>query len=128
MKEIILKQLKKCKNAKIPTLSGDETSILIKRCNNLNTEYLKLDHTYIIQVDKYVLSLTENNSTIVSNWNSGQRVLSEYLRVSLSNIVNNMYKFDGVGYDPNDGKTLGDFYSGIWIPKDHFVVIKEITQ
>ena len=85
MKDIILKQLQKCKNAQIPPLSGDETSIIIRRCSNLNKECLKLDHTYIIQVDKYMLSLTENNSTIVSNWNSGQRVLSEYLRVSLSN-------------------------------------------
>lgn len=128
MKASILKQLKKCKNVDLSYLTGEETEIIIKKCETISQEMLSLDKTYIIKVDDYMLSLNENNSALVTNWNSGQVLRSKYLRVSLNQIMNNMYRFDGVGFNLDTCQVNGDFYTSFWIPKDHFVVIREIAQ
>ena len=127
MNRVIEEQLKKCKNVTIPNIEKDQTVIFIPRSTKISTDNIKLDHNYIIEVDNFILSLTNSNSTLVSNWNSGQVVKSSHLKVSLNRIMNNMYQFDGIGFDIETGKDKQDFYSCLWLPKDHFKIIKEIT-
>ena len=93
--------------------------IVIPKSTRINNNLLELDHTYLIEVSDLILNMNNDNSTLVSNWNNGQVVKSKQLKVSLSKIVNNMFRFDGVG-------TNNDSYMDLWLPSDKFITLKEL--
>lgn len=40
--------------------------------------------------------------------------------------MNNMYNFDGIGFDPITRMTLQDTYNNIWLDSSHFKVLEEV--
>ena len=122
MKEIIKKQLLSCKNVHVD-FSDDDLTIFIKKPQFLDYSMLELDHVYLIQVDA---SFFGENSTITLNWNHGNTIKSNVLKVSYIQKSGEMYRFDGVGYDIKTNTTSTDLYSGIWIPQKYFTILQEM--
>lgn len=118
MNPLIKKQLESCKNASVE-FDDNSLLIVIPKSTRINNNLLELDHTYLIEVSDLILNMNNDNSTLVSNWNNGQVVKSKQLKVSLSKIVNNMFRFDGVG-------TNNDSYMDLWLPSDKFITLKEL--
>jgi len=122
MKNIIKKQLDLVKSVKID-YNEDTQRINIPKTIEIINDALNKGEVYIIELDDKLLN-PSSNSMLASNWNSGKIPTSKVYKVELLDIVNNMYKFNGIAY--KDGQDIySDNWYG-WFPKDNFKVIEKV--
>ena len=122
MNKLIKQQLEKVKSVKIDFKDSD-IDIFIPRTTEIIQEAMKIGGIYLIKLDKKMTNPT-TNSTLASNWNGGRIPTQEYYKVELLEIMNNMYKFNGIAIKDNTELYSENWFG--WIPKEYFEIIDKI--
>lgn len=122
MNSVIKKQLDKVRSVKI-NYDDSVTKIFIPKTLQIIPEALNVGDVYIIRLSDNILNPT-SNSTLASNWNSGKVPKYKIYKVELLEVINNMYKFNGIAIDC--GKEIySESWFG-WFPKEQFEVIEKV--
>ena len=122
MNKIIKQQLEKLKSVKITFKDSDKT-IFIPKTTEIIQEAMEVGNIYLIKLDKKMLNPT-TNSTLASNWNGGRVPTQEVYKAELLDIMNNMYKFNGIAV--KDGIDLYSENWFGWVPKEYFEILSKI--
>ena len=117
MSKKFLDELSKLKYSKIEKI--DENHFFIKKENKIR---LEVDNCYLIELSD---SLFTPNTILSSNWNKGNVPKCKYYQVDVQQLLANMVKVAGVGYDSKDCITIKDNWYG-WFPVDEVTVIKKL--
>ena len=113
MNKFIEQELKKCKIAKVESVS--DTEFLIRKVSEQDSSNITQGGCYVIELAKYITHPSPN-FTLASNWNRGIVPKSECLKCTVTQIMGKMIKIDGCGYDIENDKDLNDSYIGLWLP------------
>lgn len=117
MSKRLLDELSKLKYSKLEQI--DNNHFIIKKENKIR---LELDNCYLIELSN---SLFIPNSILSSNWNKGKLPLCRYYQVDVQQVMANMVKVAGVGYDSQDCVKVKDNWLG-WFPIDEIKVVKKL--
>ena len=121
MNEVIRDELEKIR---IPHTQYDEDTTVIY-FQATKTITLEIGKSYLIRLEDYVY-LGEQGNTLAANWNRGNLIKDKYIKIQISNIMNNMVQFDGTGFDMEDRMDNNNVYLNYWIPVKGFVVMEDI--
>ena len=124
MNKIIKKQLEKITSCNI-SFDDNTTTIFIPKTTKIIQEALLKNSTYIIKLNNKALTPLQN-STLVSNWNNGKIPNHEYYKVELLDVINDMYKFNGIAVENGIDISNENWYG--WFPKDYFEVIEKVVD
>ena len=122
MNKIIKKYLDRVKVVKLD-YDDNTTQIVIPKVTQIIPEALNKGDVYIIELNERALN-SNSNSTLASNWNAGRIPNHSVYKVELIDIINDMYKFNGIAIE--NGKELYSENWFGWFPKDYFKVIKKV--
>lgn len=124
MNNIIKKQLENCKVAVIPNYSDTDTRIVIPKGSSMSVTPYQVHHFYIVELGAHIINPPQT-STLASNWNGGRVPSRRYYKCEISNVMGNMVKIIGCGYDPETDSDCSDVWEG-WVPQDGIKLIKEL--
>lgn len=124
MNKIIKQQLEEVKSVKL-SYNDTTTEIFIPRTTQIIPEALIVGNVYIIELNEFVLQ-PSSNSMLASNWNSGKIPKYKIYKVELLEIINNMYKFNGIALDENYNELYSENWYG-WFPKEYFKVLEKVN-
>ena len=126
MNKFVVEQLQKCRVAKIPNFDDNTEEIIISKSQvDAESAQICMNTEYLIQIsDDYISS--EKYIAITNSWNNGQPLTHRYLKISITNFLDNMAKFDAVAYDYELQKDLNYVYLAYWVPIDCIKVIKKL--
>lgn len=122
MNKWISKELNKVKSTKI-NFDDTSTSIFIPKTSEILQEALNIGDIYLIRLSDKITN-PSSNSTLASNWNAG-RVPNHFIyKAELLEVMNSMFKFNGIGIEDGNEIYSDNWYG--WIPKDCFEVIEKV--
>ena len=121
---IVKEQLNNCKVANIPDYNDDTFSLRIKGKKTQNNQTCIPGHYYDIELANYIIKPTPDFNLHI-NWNKNIVPKSKYYRCEVVQILSNMIKINGVGYDVDNQTTIDDSWSG-WLPLDGIEILREI--
>ena len=122
MKKIIKNQLDSVKSVNL-NINDSTTYIYIPKTTQIINDALEKGFIYIIELDDKLLNPTLN-SMLASNWNNGKIPKHKLYKVELLDVINNMYKFNGIAYNNGDDIYSDNWYG--WFPKDSFKVLEKV--
>ena len=83
----------------IPPFSEDDKEIVIPMGDrNMFLPHLELNHYYIVELEQYVLTPTDN-FTLHTNWNKGIIPQDNYMKCLVEQFLGKLVRITGVGYD-----------------------------
>ena len=97
MNRLIKKQLMNLKSVNID-FNDNTTKIIIPKTAEIIPEALIKGNVYLIELNDLALH-PASNSTLASNWNAGKVPTYRCYKVELIDIMNDMYKFNGIAYE-----------------------------
>ena len=125
MNKTLLKQLRLCKKAKIPTLNGDETKIVIERGEVEVPSKVDVGGYYIIELERYVVN-PPPTFTLHDNWNNGIIPKERVMQCVVEKIMGKMVYINGIGYDRESFSYIdGTEWKG-WLPEKSIEIIKRL--
>lgn len=124
MNELIYKQLKKCRVARLPPFDMQTTTLRIPKSVAANSLSILPEHYYIIKLKEQILH-SPSYQVINQNWNGGSVPQSSYYKCEVLTLMGNMLRFEGIGYDWDTQQDLNDSWGG-WVPFDAVEVMKEL--
>lgn len=99
MNKIIKDQLSKVRSVKL-NFDDHTTHIDIPKTEEVIPLALVEGQVYVIELEDFILNPLQN-STLASNWNSGNIPKYKRYQVEFIQKMSNMYKFNGVALDNN---------------------------
>ena len=100
--------------------SGAKETIFIAKVNTIKVDEGSF---YFIHLLNNALN-PPSTSTIVTNWNNGIIPSSEYYKINLVKIMNDMIKVDGISCDVNKNVT-GSVFSG-WLSLNDIEILEKL--
>lgn len=123
MNNNIKEQLKKITVAQLPEYDDCTTDLHIPKKEEIKVSVC-LNSCYMIMLENYIL-FPPSDFTLHTNWNKGVVPKSKYYKCQVTNIMGNMIKITGVGYNFITQSDTSDNWEG-WLPSKSFTVIKEL--
>ena len=123
MNKFVKEQLSKVKIADLPPYDDSTVTMLIKKQTGSGS-MLQRDKCYIIQVEPYVLTLSDG-FTLHENWNGGVPPKHEFMKAEVTQIMGKMIKINSVGYDYKNDVDTNDMWEG-WLPMKSIKVLGEL--
>ena len=124
MNNLILTQLKLCKVANVGECDLSTTFLHINKIGSANGETVLPNHYYLIELDDYIFT-SDKCMVIHQNWNHNLPPKSRWYKCECLQIMGDMMKIDGAGYNKVDGSSTGEMWSG-WLPLSHINILSEI--
>ena len=125
MNPLIKKELKQCKKAQIPALSGENNVILIPKGERAVEQIVSVGSYYIIELENYIIN-PPNGFTLHDNWNKGVQPKEKVMQCVVEKSMGKMVYINGIGFDRvNDSYIDGTEWSG-WLPTKSITVIKKL--
>ena len=124
MNELIKKLLQECEHCTIPTYSDDTTILHIPKHEIKKPLTFKLNSYYRICIDDYILNPPEG-FTLAKNWNSNTNPPCKYMNVVVNQLMGQMVKIEGIGFDMEQAKPINISWSG-WLPVSNVKIMEEI--
>ena len=121
MNKVIKEQLDKVKFANLPPYDDDTTEMVINKKVFISSDDVKVDSTYIIEIESYVLFPNEN-FTLSTNWNHNTVPPSPVMNVSIVKKMGKMTYVKGFAYDVKLKKNQPLAWEG-WLPNKSFKVV-----
>ena len=122
MNKWISKELNKVKSTKI-NFNDKSTSIFIPKTSEILQDALNIGDIYLIRLSDKITN-PASNSTLASNWNAGRVPNHSIYKAELLEVMNSMFKFNGIGIEDGNEIYSDNWYG--WIPKDCFEVIEKV--
>lgn len=116
MSKIIAEQLQKVTDADLSNFDKATNTYFIPQKKSIK---IKTDTCYIISLKPQAFT-----NPININWNRGKGPQSDCMKIEVNNIMNNMIKVVGVGYDAANDTVLNTFWSG-WLQLDNIEILSE---
>ena len=110
----------------IPPFSDDDKEIVIPMGDrNMFLPHLELNHYYIVELEQYVLTPTDN-FTLHINWNKGIIPQDKYMKCLVEQFLGKLVRITGVGYDYQNKTDKRTSWQG-WLPVEAVKIIQELT-
>lgn len=127
MNKRMKQQLASCKICQLPFYDDNTLTLEIPLYSpNASKVELEENKYYIIHLSTSVYNPSENSSLAV-NWNRNVVPKSEFLLVTKTSSVGDMLQVDGCGWDNYSNKATNDVYTNLWLPRNAFKIVKELT-
>lgn len=127
MNKRMKQQLASCKICQLPFYDDNTLTLEIPLYSpNASKVELEENKYYIIHLSTSVYNPPENSSLAV-NWNRNVVPKSEFLLVTKTSSVGDMLQVDGCGWDNYSNKATNDVYTNLWLPRNAFKIVKELT-
>lgn len=124
MNKLIKQQLENCRVANIPPFDDSTTHISISKGTSLNVTPYQVHKCYIVELEHYIIN-PPPNFTLAQNWNHGSVPKHKFYKCEISQVMGNMVRIMGCGYDPINDIDTNDIWDG-WVPQAGIKIIKEL--
>lgn len=125
MNKMLLSQLRLCKKAKIPALTGEELEIVIPRGEIEIPPMVDVGGYYIIELESYIVN-PPPTFTLHDNWNRGTKPKVKVMQCVVEKAMGKMILINGIGYDrENQCYIDGTEWKG-WLPTKSVSIIRRL--
>ena len=122
---MLLKQLRLCKKAQIPTLNGDEIEITIPKGELDIPPMVNVGGYYIIELERYIVN-PPPTFTLHDNWNNGIAPKEKVMQCVVEKVMGKMVYINGIGYDRENCSYIdGTEWQG-WIPQKSIEIVRRL--
>ena len=124
MNELVLRQLKRCKVARIPGYDEDTTHLVIPKLVARDGKAMLPGHYYLIELDDCIVHPPED-SVLHQNWNNNIIPTSKEYKCECIRLMGDMVRIEGVSYDSSIQQDTDKVWGG-WIPLKNITIVKEL--